>query len=320
MKGPVTVGMVQDKPALLDIDAGLNRLEKRIKEAAALGVQLLVFGETFLTGYPVWLDYGTQVANWNHPSIKSIFAQMMDQGVEVPGPITDHLGALAQKHQMVLAVGINERVRKGPGNGTLYNSFLLFDATGDLKIHHRKLVPTYTERLVHGPGDAFGLKAVDTAVGRVGGLICWEHWMPLARQAMHDSGEDIHLALWPSVHDLHQVASRHYAFEGRCYVVAVGQLMQVSDLPKTLSFSAGLSAQPEQWLMNGNSCIVGPDGNFLRPPESETAGILTFELPGPHSLYEERMNLDVTGHYQRRDVFQFSVNRQRHGADGEVTP
>ncbi len=312
--------MVQDKPALLHLEKSLEHLQTRVQEAAAEKVDLLVFGETFLTGYPAWLDHGREVAHWSHPAVKRMYSQMMQQGITVPGPETELIAQLAAQHQMVIAIGIHERVTKGPGNGTLFNGLLLFDADGSLLLHHRKLVPTYTERLVHGPGDGFGLQAVDTAIGRIGGLICWEHWMPLSRQALHDSGEDIHLALWPSVHEMHQIASRHYAFEGRCFVVAVGQLLQAKELPGDLSYTEPPELLPESWVMNGQSCVIGPDGQFIRQPELHTAGILTCTLPGEEALFAERMTLDVSGHYQRRDVFHFSVNRKRLTDDGEVTP
>ena len=141
-------------------------------------------------------------------------------------------------------MGVSERVDSGPGNGTLYNSLLTFDADGRLVNHHRKLVPTFTERLVWGQGGAEGLRSVDTAIGRIGGLVCWEHWMPLARQTLHVSGEWIHVAVWPTVHDMHQVASRHYAFEGRCFVLAAGQLMATSELPDDLEVAPSRRTPP----------------------------------------------------------------------------
>jgi chlorite dismutase len=159
---------------------------------------------------------------------------------------------------------VNERVEAGAGNGTLYNSLLVFDATGNLANHHRKLVPTYTERLVWGAGDARGLAAVDTAIGRVGGLICWEHWMPLSRHVLHASGEHVHVALWPTVHEMHQIASRHYAFEGRCFVVAAGLLMRVRDVPAGLALPPELAADPDKLLVLAYSTIgIRGDCDFM---------------------------------------------------------
>ncbi len=152
-------------------------------------------------------------------------------------------------------VGVTERVAAGPGRGTLFNALLTLGPDGSLLNHHRKLVPTYTERLVWGPGDTAGLRAVETPAGRVGGLICWEHWMPLTRQALHESGEDIHVAVWPTVHEMHQVASRHYAFEGRSFVLAAGGLMRASALPVEFVSAAG-SEDPDAWVLRGGSAIM----------------------------------------------------------------
>ena len=161
---------------------------------------------------------------------------------------------------MTLVVGIVERVAAGPGRGTLYNAVLTFGPDGALLNHHRKLVPTYTERMVWGPGDADGLRAVDTPAGRVGALVCWEHWMPLARHALHESGEDLHVALWPTAHEMLQVASRSYAFEGRCFVLVAGSLLRASSLPPELEPHPDRVTHPDQWVMRGGSAIVGPDG------------------------------------------------------------
>ena len=207
---------------------------------------------------------------------------------------------------MVLTIGVNERVDDGPGNGTLYNSLLTFNADGSLLNRHRKLIPTYTERLVWGQGDGDGLKAADTSVGRVGGLICWEHWMPLARQVLHDSGEHIHIAVWPTVHEMHQIASRHYAFEGRCFVLAAGLLMKVRDLPAQLPVTSDLSDKPDHLLLRGGSAIIGPDGHYVIEPLFDEERILIAELD-LKAVDKERMTLDVSGHYQRDDLFDLKV-------------
>ncbi|MBA2340742.1 MAG: carbon-nitrogen hydrolase family protein, partial [Pyrinomonadaceae bacterium] len=211
----ITVGIVQASPVFLNLEASLARAVEQIELAAAKGAQLVAFGETWLPGYPAWLDYCPEAALWNHEPAKEVFARLRQNSVVVPSPETEALGEAAARHGAVVVIGVNEQVTSGAGNGTLYNSLLTFDAGGKLINHHRKLIPTYTERLVWGQGDGRGLEAVDSSAGRVGGLVCWEHWMPLARQAMHTSGEHIHVAVFPTVHEMHQIASRHYAFEGR---------------------------------------------------------------------------------------------------------
>jgi nitrilase len=177
-----------------DLESGLEKTTALAREAAARGAQLVVFPETWLPGYPAWLDHCRDAALWNHPPVKAVFARMSENSVVVDGASGQALGAIAKRVQATLVVGVVERVENGRGRGTLYNSLLTYTPDGALANHHRKLMPTYTERMVWGAGDANGLRAVDTPVGRVGGLICWEHWMPLARQALHDSGEDVHVA------------------------------------------------------------------------------------------------------------------------------
>ena len=200
---PVTVAIVQASPVYYNRDASMEKAVTLATEAAKAGAQVIVFGETWLPGYPAWLDVCPEAALWDHAPTKEVFALLRQNSVCVPGKETQTLAELARKSKAVITIGVNERVETGPGNGTLYNSLLTFNAEGELANHHRKLTPTYTERLVWGPGDAAGLKAVETPIGRVGGLICWEHWMPLARQALHHSAEHIHVAVWPSVKEIH---------------------------------------------------------------------------------------------------------------------
>jgi predicted amidohydrolase len=209
----IKVGLAQYAPIHLDKKATLQKVREIIKDAASKKVQLLALGETWLSGYPSWLDYCEGIGIWDAPEMKGIYTKMMQSSIAVPGPETAELADLAREHNMGIVIGVNERVNEGPGNGTLYNTVLVFNESGELKAHHRKLMPTFTEKLVYGLGDGRGLNATSIHNVRAGALICWEHWMPLTRQAMHNSGEHIHVALWPNVHEMLQVASRHYAFE-----------------------------------------------------------------------------------------------------------
>ena len=309
MKGKIadkiTVGIVQASPVFMNLEASLAKAVSLIERAADKGAKLVAFGETWLAGYPAWLDYCPNAALWNHEPTKEVFARMRRNSVVVPGAETTTLGELAAKHGIVLIIGINERIEQGAGNGTLYNSLLTFGTDGTLVNHHRKLVPTYTERLIWGQGDAAGLEAVKTDFGRVGSLICWEHWMPLARQAMHDSGEHVHVAVFPTVHETHQIASRHYALEGRCFVLAAGLLMKAADLPEQLLSETDLSKLPEN-ILRGGSCIIAPDGNYVIEPVFEKEEIIIAELDLTQ-IDKEKMTLDVSGHYARPDVFDFKV-------------
>ncbi len=305
MSEPLIVGIIQASPVFMELAPSLAKAIDLIEQGARAGAKLVAFGETWLPGYPAWLDYCPDAALWNHQPTKEVFARLRQNSVVVPGKETKLLGEVAADHSLVLAIGVNERVDSGPGNGTLYNSLLTFDADGKLVNHHCKLVPTYTERLVWGQGDSAGLKAVETAAGRVGGLVCWEHWMPLARQTLHISGEHVHIAVWPTVHEMHQIASRHYAFEARCFVLAAGLIMRASDLPVELAAPAGLK-QTDDLILRGGSCIIAPDGRYLAGPvfDEETILTATLELA---EIDREKMTLDVAGHYHRPDIFNLSL-------------
>lgn len=307
-KGFLRVAVLQSPPVYGDLKASLDTLEGLLAGAARHEVDLVVVGETWLPGYPAWLDYCPEVALWNHEPTKEVFAHLRQNSLVVDGVGDRMLSRLAARHRVVLAIGVHERVDAGPGNGTLYNSLLIYDADGRLANHHRKLVPTFTERLVWGPGDADALRAVDTRAGRVGGLICWEHWMPLARQALHLSGETVHVAVWPTVSDLHLLASRHYAIEGRTFVIAAGSLMRVRDLPPQLE-PRGEIGGPDDWLLRGGSTVIAPDGSLLMEQVFDRSEILVAELDLAHAD-REKLTLDVAGHYSRPELLELGVRRQ----------
>jgi predicted amidohydrolase len=306
MAEKLIVALVQARPVFNNLPASLEKAVALIAEAAVMGAKLVAFGESWLAGYPAWLDLSPNAALWNYEPTKRVFAEMRQNSLVVPSRETEILANAARENKVTVVIGANERVEKGIGNGTLYNALLTFTETGALANHHRKLVPTYTERLVHGQGDGDGLNAVETEFGRVGGLVCWEHWMPMARQAMHNAGEQIHVAVFPTVHEMHRIASRHYAFEGRCFVLAVGLIMNAEDLPNELLPPANTNANP--LVLHGGSCVIAPDGSFVAEPVFDEETILTAEID--LSLIDrEKMTLDVSGHYGRRDVFDFDVNQ-----------
>src|SRR5271156_5986642 len=300
----VTVAIAQFAPVYLDKRASLAKALDLIQRAAKREARLIAFGETWLPGYPAWLDVCPGAALWENPSAKEVFARLRNNSISVPGEEVTALSEAARDLKIAIVIGANERVDAGPGNGTLYNSLLTISDDGEFKNHHRKLVPTYTERLVWGNGDGRGLEAVPTSAGRVGGLICWEHWMPLARMAMHNSGEHIHVAVWPTVHELHQLASRHYAFEGRCFVLAVGLMMPAEDLPRELH--SGITSQPHdgQWVESGGSAIIGPDSNYIVQPVFNREELIVADLDFKQ-IDREVMTFDVSGHYARPDLFRF---------------
>lgn len=311
----IKVALVQAEVAG-DVEAGLALTREKTLEAAGAGAELIVFPETWIPGYPAWLDICRDAALWDHAPVKAVFARIAENSVAIPGPVLDHLAETARQAKATLVVGLSERVDRGPGRGTLYNTLITVSPDGRLLNHHRKLMPTYTERLVWGAGDVEGLRAVDTPAGRVSALVCWEHWMPLARQALHESGEDVHVAVWPTVHDLHQVASRQYAFEGRCFVLASGGLMRASSLPPELEPHPDRVSGPDQWVLRGGSAIIGPDGKYIADPIYDEPTIVMAELDLRRAR-EESMTLDVTGHYHRPELFDFRPLRTGRRSAGE---
>lgn len=315
----VRAAVVQAEPAPT-LTEGLARLDALTAAAARDGAQLVVFPETWLPGYPAWLDVCRDVALWDHPPVKAAFSRYANDSVDLGGADGAAIRSVARRHGVTLVVGVSERVAAGPGRGTLFNALLIVAPDGTLLVHHRKLVPTYTERLVWGNGDAEGLRAAETPSGRVGGLVCWEHWMPLARQALHDDGEDIHAALWPTVQERHQIASRHYAFEGRCFVLAAGSLMRASSLPPGLEPHPSRVASGDELVLRGGSAIIAPDGTYLCGPVFDSPVTLVADLELGR-VREEQMTLDVSegGHYSRPDCFTFGVRRPGRAPPG-ATP
>lgn len=304
------VAVIQHGPVYLDKAKSLDKATTLLQEAAAGGAGLVVFGETWLSGYPAWLDHCPDAGRWNHEPVKEVFAQTWQNGVAIDGPEITTLRKEAAAQGVAVVMGINEVVHKGQPQGTIFNSLIIIDEQGNLANHHRKLMPTYTEKLVYGHGDGAGLRAADTKFGRLGALICWEHWMPHSRMAMHQESETVHVALWPTVHEMHQINCRQYAFEGRCFVIGAGQIMRASELPEALETPSHFANAPDALVLNGGSCVIGPDGHYVAGPVFDKETILYADLDLSHPV-KERMNLDVTGHYNRPDVFSFSVNRER---------
>ncbi len=303
------VAIAQFAPVYLDKAASLVMALQIVQDAKKRGAELVAFGETWLPGYPAWLDVCPNVGLWEHLPTKRVFARLRQNSVTIPGPEVAALCEAAGDLKIDIVMGVNERVEAGPGNGTLYNSLLTITAEGKLANHHRKLVPTHTERLIWGNGDGRGLSSVKTKTRRIGGLICWEHWMPLARMAMHNSGEHIHVAVWPTAHELHQLCSRHYAFEGRCFVLAVGLMMHPRDLPAELQAVTDAKKHRGGWLERGGSAIIAPDARYIVEPVYDREELILADL-NLNEIDQEFLTLDVSGHYSRPDVFTFHTKAQ----------
>jgi len=298
----IRAAIIQAAPVYMNLEASVEKALGLITEATSQGAQLIAFPETWLPGYPAWLDCCRDIGLWDHPYVKRVYAKLRENSVVVPGPITQALSQAAREHEIILNISAHERVDEGPGHGTLYNTMLTFGADGQLLSKHRKIMPTFTERMIWGAGDGASIYATPTEIGRIGGLICWEHWMPLARQRLHNSREDVHIAAWPQVKEMNLIASRHYAFEGRCYVLATGAIMRAKELPSELEPIAELADNPDQLVLNGGSAIIAPDGKVLKGPVYDAETILIEDLDFG-VISEESLALDVTGHYARPDIF-----------------
>jgi nitrilase len=309
MKSPTDriarIAIAQIAPVYHNKTASLTMALELVRDATSRGAVLIAFGETWLPGYPAWLDVCPNAALWNHEPTKEVFAELRENSISVKGPEIAQLAAAAREHKIGIVIGINERVESGPGQNTLYNTLLTISPDGEVANHHPKLVPTFTERLVWGCGDGRGLASVDIADTRIGGLICWEHWMPLARMAMHQAGEQVHVAVWPTVNEMAQLASRHYAFEERCFVLAVGLMMRTTDIPARLPNDI-----KEPWVERGGSSIIGPDAGYVVEPIYDREQLIIADLDLA-MIDRECMNLDVTGHYARPDVFTFSQSNDQ---------
>jgi nitrilase len=294
MKERVRVACVQAEPVVFDRDATIEKLSQLACDAAGNGAQLVLFPETFVPVYPSnrWardLAYGTEGAK--------LWARLAQQSVEIPSAAADAIAAAARESGAWLAVGVNERER-----GTLFNALLLFAPDGSLALHHRKLVPTNHERLVWGPGDGGGLETVDIGAARVGGLICWENLMPLARFALYERGVEIYLAPTADDTDDWLASVRHIARESRSFVLSCCVFQRAASYPADVPIAPG-----DQLLGRGGSAIFAPDGSVLAGPLWDEEGILYADLD-PDALYAARQRFDPAGHYHRPDVLTLTVN------------
>jgi len=295
-------------PAWLNREAGLEKVIATIEEAAGQGADMIAFSEGFVPGYPFWVD-ATGGAAFNDARQKKIFAHYSDQAVTIEDGHLDGVCAALRAAGMACYLGIIERPRDRTGH-SLYCSYVFIDSDGVIQSVHRKLQPTYEERLVWSPGDGHGLVTHRVGAFTAGGLNCWENWMPLARAALHAQGEDLHVMCWPgsirNTEDLTPVLAK----EGRSYVVSVSALMRRDDVRDDVPFADEVRAALPEMSADGGSCIAAPDGSWVLPPLTGDEGIRYAELD-PAQVREERQNFDPSGHYCRPDVTQLSVDRRR---------
>ena len=309
MSKTVKAALVQAAPIPLAIGDGIIALLDHIADAADIGAELVAFGETFLGGYPLWLDEAPNAAIWDHPGTQALHAILLEQALRTDDPRLEPLQALVDASGILVSVGAHERVRS-----SLTNTQYLFRPNLP-PLLHRKLVPTHGERMIWGRGDGSTLGVHTADWGAVGSLICWEHWMPLARAAMHHAGEAVHVSAWPTVRPMYRIASQHYAFEGRCFVLAAGTIQHRDDLLDGLARAGGDAAArdllrgiPDRQLQSGGSCIIAPDGTILAETGAD-ADLLLADLD-LSAIGRGLTSLDTDGHYARPDVFELRVDRR----------
>jgi nitrilase len=301
-----TVATVQAAAIPFNREATIEKVHTLTLEAAATGAKLVLFPEAFVSGYPAGLTFGTVVGRRSSDG-RRLWERYWQSAVEIPSPAAELLGAAASEAGVYLAVGVIERDTQGSG-GTLYCTLLYFGPDGRLLGKHRKLKPTAAERFIWGEGDGSTLPVLETELGKIGGLICWENYMPLARMTMYGKGVQIYLAPTADSRDTWQATLRHIACEGRCYVIASNQYFRRDMYPDDFEGWEELKGQPEV-LSRGGSAIISPLGKVLAGPLFGEEGILTAELD-LGEVTRGKYDLDVVGHYARPDVFQLHVNEE----------
>ncbi|MBD0777144.1 carbon-nitrogen hydrolase family protein [Maribacter sp. ANRC-HE7] len=308
MDNVLKVALAQIAPVWLDKLATLKKIEATIVAAAKENAELLVFGEALLPGYPFWLAL-TNGAGWDLKINKELHAHYVRNAIQIEAGELDGVCKLAKEHHMAIYLGIIERP-KNRGGHSIYCSLVYIDQNGKIQSVHRKLQPTYDERLTWASGDGNGLQVHALKQFKVGGLNCWENWMPLPRTALYGQGENLHIAVWPGSDHNTKDITRFIARESRSYVISVSSLMRREDFPKdTPHLNAILENAPDV-LANGGSCMAGPDGEWLLEPVLNEEGLL-FHTLDFNRVYEERQNFDPVGHYSRPDVTKLIVNRER---------
>ena len=306
--GALTVGMAQIAPTWLDRARTLDKMIGQVHAAADQGCRLVAFGEALLPGYPFWIER-TDGARIDSPIQKEIHAHYLHQAVQIEAGQLDPLCTVAAARDIAVVTGIIERPADRGGH-SVYASLVYIDPDGAIQSVHRKLMPTYEERLTWSPGDGHGLRVHRLRAFTVGGLNCWENWMPLARAALYGQGEDLHVAVWPGSRRNTEDITRFIAREARSYVLSVSGLMRREDFPPDTPHVDAILAGSEPLLADGGSCIAGPDGQWIVEPVVGREQLIVATLDHAR-VRQERQNFDPVGHYSRPDVTRLTVNRQR---------
>lgn len=308
MNTSLKIAMAQIAPVWLDKSATLLKIENSIQEAAKENCELIVFGEALLPGYPFWLAL-TGGAEWDKKVNKELHAHYVNNSICIEKGELESVCNLAKQYKIAIYLGIMERPTDRGGH-SIYASLVYINEQGDIKSVNRKLQPTYDERLTWSPGDGNGLQVHPLKAFTVGGLNCWENWMPLPRTALYGQGENLHIAVWPGSDHNTKDITRFIARESRSFVVSVSSLMFKTDFPENTPHLDAILKNAPDTLANGGSCMAGPDGEWIIEPVLNKEGLIIKTIDFNRVL-EERQNFDVVGHYSRPDVTKLTVNTER---------
>ena len=314
-KSTLKVGLAQLAPVWLDKQKTIEKIETYIEKAGKQDCDLVVFGEGLLPGYPFWMAF-TNGAAWDDPVQKEMYAHYVRNSVEIEKGDLDSICKLAKTNKIAIYLGTIERAVNRGGH-SVYATLVYINKKGKIKSTHRKLQPTFDERLVWSPGDGNGLRTHSLEPFTVGGLNCWENWMPLSRTALYGMGENLHIAVWPGSERNTIDITRFVALEGRSFVISVSGMMYKKDIPTTTPHFDLLSKNAPDEMANGGSCIAGPDGKWVLKPQVGKEGLFVETLDFNRVL-EERQNFDPVGHYSRPDVTKLLVNRDRQSLVEDV--
>ena len=302
------VALAQISPVWLNKNKTLDKVKTAMLQASKEKAELVVFGEGLLPGYPFWLAL-TNGAQWDLKINKVLHAHYVQNSINIENGDLDEVCSLANQYKMAVYIGVIERASNRGGH-SLYCSLVFINDQGVICSVHRKLQPTYDERLTWSPGDGNGLQVHSHKGFALGGLNCWENWMPLPRAALYGMGENVHCAVWPGSDHNTKDITRFIARESRSYVISVSALMTKSDFPENTPYFEELLAAAPDNLANGGSCVANPDGSWLIEPIINSEGVFCTEIHLSR-IYEERQNFDPSGHYSRPDVTQLHLNRER---------
>lgn len=300
------IAIIQESPVLLDRTRTLDKAVQLAHQAASAGAELVVFPEAYISGYPSWIWRLRPGGDWG--ASEALHSRLLDSAVDIDAGDLKPLCDCARQHKISIVCGMNERDGK-LSQATVYNSVVVIGPDGTLLNRHRKLMPTNPERMVWGFGDGAGLKVVDTPVGRVGTLLCWENYMPLARYALYSQGVELYIAPTYDSGDDWLASMQHIAREGRCWVICSGVALTHSDIPDDFPDKDALFPAGEDWINPGDSAVIAPGGEIMAGPMRKEKGILYAEVDASRVGIAKR-DLDITGHYSRPDIFTLHVNTQ----------